>query len=84
MFGVDPAGTSTTMSEAVTACAFTVKVLQGTTVVAKATKSLAPSPDPRFVYVPTTSAGKNLAHNDVVTVKIKTSTGTTSTTVKLN
>jgi hypothetical protein len=66
------------------ACAFTVKVLQGTTVVAKATKSLAASPDPRFVNVPTTSAGKNLAHNDVVTVKIKTSTGTTSTTVTLN
>ena len=66
------------------ACAFTVKVLQGSTVVAKATKSLAASPDPRFVNVPTTSAGKNLAHNDVVTVKIKTATGTTSTTVTLH
>jgi uncharacterized repeat protein (TIGR01451 family) len=66
------------------ACAFTVKVLQGSTVVAKATKSLSASPDPRFVNVPTTSAGKNLAHNDVVTVKIKTATGTTSSTVTLH
>ena len=63
--------------------AFTVKVFKGGTLVAKATKSLGASPDPRFVAVPTVSAGKSLAHNDVVTVKVKTSTGTTSTDVTL-
>ena len=64
-------------------CSFTIKVLQGGTVVAKATKSLSGSPDPRFVKVPTTKAGKDLDDGDVVTVKIKTSIGTTSTTVTL-
>ncbi|MDI6912119.1 hypothetical protein [Nocardioides sp.] len=66
------------------ACSFTVKVIKGGNVVAKATKSLAASPSVRWVYVPTTSAGKNLAHNDVVTVRVKTSTATTNTSVTLN
>ncbi|GAA1157235.1 hypothetical protein GCM10009606_39010 [Nocardioides aquiterrae] len=65
------------------ACAFTVKVFKGSTLVAKATKALGASPDPRFVAVPTVSAGRTLAQNDVVTVKVTTSTGTTSTTVTL-
>ncbi|ABL80590.1 conserved repeat domain [Nocardioides sp. JS614] len=66
------------------ACAFTVKVIKGGNVVAKATKSLAASPNVRWVYVPTTSAGKNLAHNDVVTVRVRTSTATTNTSVTLD
>jgi hypothetical protein len=67
------------------ACSFTVKVIKGGNVVAKATKSLAASPNPHNnVLVPTTSAGRNLAHNDVVTVKVKTATNTTTTTVTLS
>lgn len=66
------------------ACSFTVKVLKGGKVVAKATKSLAASPNPRWVYVPTTSAGRNLSDGDVVTARVKTSTATTATSVTLN
>ena len=65
-------------------CSFTVKLIKGGNVVAKATKSLAASPNPRWVYVPTTSAGKNLSHGDVVTARVKTSTATTNTSVTLN
>ncbi|HEU5035483.1 MAG TPA: hypothetical protein VFT70_00650 [Nocardioides sp.] len=65
------------------ACAFTVKVLQGGTVVAKGTKSLAGSDTPKNVVVTTTRAGKDLTKNDVVTVKVTTPTSTTSTAVKI-
>lgn len=65
------------------ACAFSVKVLKGGVVVAKATKALSASFTPKTVGVPTTKAGRNLANNDVVQVKVKTSTGTTTTEVTL-
>ena len=67
------------------ACEFTVKVIKDGVVVAKATKSFAASPNARVgVPVPTTSAGKNLAHNDVVTVRVKSDEGTSSRTVTLS
>ena len=64
-----------------TACAFTVKVLKNGTVVAKATKSFAGSNTVHVVAVPTLAAGKSLAVGNALTVKVKTSTGTTSTDV---
>ena len=62
---------------------FTVKVIKGGTVVAKATKSYGASPNPRSVSVPTTSAGRNLGAGQV-NVKVKTSTATATTVVTLS
>lgn len=65
------------------ACTFTVKVIKGGDVVAKATKSLGASPNPRVVAIPTTSAGKNLGAGQV-TVKAKTADDTVTKTVTLS
>jgi uncharacterized repeat protein (TIGR01451 family) len=65
------------------ACTFSVKVLKNGVVVAKATKSLPASPNPQFVNVPTTGAGKSLGAGQV-TVKVTTSDGTNTSTVTLS
>ena len=65
------------------ACTFTVKVLKGGVVVAKATRSLPASQTTKFVNVPTTSAGRFLGAGPV-TVKVKTESGTNSSTVTLS
>lgn len=65
------------------ACSFTIKVIKGGNVVAKATKSYAGSPNPRALAVPTTSAGGSLGAGQV-NVKVKTATTTTNTSVTLS
>jgi uncharacterized repeat protein (TIGR01451 family) len=58
-------------------CNFTVKAFSGTTLVASKTTSLAAQAANKSVTVSTTSAGKNLTFGDNITVKIKTTAGTT-------
>lgn len=65
------------------ACSFTVKVIKGGDVVAKATKSLSASPNMRFISVRTTSRGKDLGAG-TVKVRIKSSSGNSTTTVSLS
>lgn len=65
------------------ACSFSVKVLRNDVVVAKTSTSLPASTSPKFVAVPTTSAGRNLGAVQI-TVKVKTEDGTNTRTVTLS
>jgi uncharacterized repeat protein (TIGR01451 family) len=65
-----------------TTCSFTVKVYDGSTVVASKTASIAAG-NTKTVAVPTTSAGKNLAEGKMLKAKAKTTGGTTTQDVNI-